>query len=522
MEEGIMFTRRASGLVRELTWLDIFIFCIAGPAASGINFYSVSTASENPGGSIGLAFAIGVLLFLPIMICIAITSSAMPRSGSLYITVSRVLDPSLGFFGGWMVLFGYGIAIGVLGFIVTGIIGGGFVLAGTAGGIPALVNIGNALGTATGSTIGGIVWTLIFWALTLVGIRSVKWTMRVLFLIPFVATAVAVLYFVLTSPASAEAAFNAKWGAGAFQAIIDAAKEQGWSPAGFSWPSTFNLLLVVIWAYTAIETMNYVGGEIKSPKTSMLKGFGWGGLAVGLMYFIVALTVVLPYGQFIPAYDYLYDNAQDVLEGIMPAISPSIPFYAASIIGPTWLGLLVVISIALWFANSILPIFLANSRLVFAMAMDRALPEFLATVNERRGTPTWAAHLTCLFGLFGVAIMRFAWGPLLGILNIGILFIMWGYGLAAMLLPYRKPELYELSATKIDVAGIPLVTILGFITFVLGMFFLMMSIMPFDNPSMLTVLVIIAIGFLVYLYQVHKTKKAGIDMAQIYSVVPPE
>jgi amino acid transporter len=186
------------------------------------------------------------------------------------------------------------------------------------------------------------------------------------------------------------------------------------------------------------------------------------------------------------------------------------------------LALLVVIGIALWFANSILPIFLANSRLVFAMAMDRALPEFLAAVDERRGTPTWAAHLTCLFGLFGVAAMRFQWAPLLGVMNIGAFFIIWGYGLAATLLPYRKPELYELSATKIDVAGIPLVTILGFITFVLGMFFLMMSIMAMDNASMFTVLAILSIGMLIYLYQVHKSKKAGIDLSHIYSVVPPE
>jgi len=522
MAEEIVFTRRASGLVRELTWVDVFIFCIAGPAASGILFFSVSTASENPGGSIGLAFAIGMLLFLPLIICIAITSSAMPRSGSIYVTVSRVLDPSLGFLGGWMVLFGYGMPIGVVGYIVTGILGGGFVLAGTAGGIRALVNIGNALGTATGQTIGAIVWTLLFWALTLMGIRSVKWTMRVLFIVPFVATAIAVLYFVLTSPAGAEAAFNAKWGAGSFQAIINAAKEQGWSPGAFSWASTVNLLLVVIWAYSGIENMNYAGGEIKTPKTSMLKGFGWGWLAVGLMYLVVALTVALPYEQFIPAYDYLYDNAQETLEGIMPTISPSVPFYAASIIGPTWLALLVVIGIALWFANSILPIFLANSRLVFAMAMDRALPEFLAAVNERRGTPTWAAHFTCLFGLFGVAIIRFGWGPLLGVINIATLFITWCYGLAAMLLPYRKPELYELSATRIDVLGIPLVTILGFITFVLGMFFLMISIMPLDNASMLTVLAIMAIGILIYLYQVNKSKKAGVDLSQIYSVVPPE
>jgi hypothetical protein len=43
-QNGVVFTRRASGLVRELSWVDVFIFVIAGPAASEVTYFSVACA----------------------------------------------------------------------------------------------------------------------------------------------------------------------------------------------------------------------------------------------------------------------------------------------------------------------------------------------------------------------------------------------------------------------------------------------------------------------------------------------
>ncbi len=47
-QKEVIFTRRASGLVRELSWVDVFIFVIAGPAASGITYFSVARAADYP------------------------------------------------------------------------------------------------------------------------------------------------------------------------------------------------------------------------------------------------------------------------------------------------------------------------------------------------------------------------------------------------------------------------------------------------------------------------------------------
>src|SRR6056297_2557499 len=125
-DKGVIFTRRASGLVRELSWLDVFIFVVAGPAASGVMFYSVSTAADFPGASISLAFLLGLAIFIPIMLLVSITSATMPRSGGLYIAVSRVMGPSMGYMSAWLLFIGYGISSGVLGYLVVGLIGSGF------------------------------------------------------------------------------------------------------------------------------------------------------------------------------------------------------------------------------------------------------------------------------------------------------------------------------------------------------------------------------------------------------------
>ncbi len=113
-EQGVIFTRRASGLVRELSWFDVFVFVVAGSAASGVIFYSVSTAADFPGASLPLAFLVGLLIFFPITLLVALSSATMPRSGGLYIAVSRVLGPTIGYLSAWLLFVGYGISSGVL------------------------------------------------------------------------------------------------------------------------------------------------------------------------------------------------------------------------------------------------------------------------------------------------------------------------------------------------------------------------------------------------------------------------
>jgi amino acid transporter len=524
LEKGVIFTRRASGLVRELSWFDVFIFVVAGPAASGVTFYSVSTAADFPGASLPLAFLVGLAVFLPVTLLVAITSATMPRSGGLYIVVSRVMGPTIGYLSAWLLFIGYGISSGVLGYIVVGLMGSAFSTAALSSGIGWLARLGEVMQTSLWQLIGGGLWVGLFWLIAYRGIRKVKDMMRAMFFIPLAGTVAAIIWFVLSGgPESVAASFNATWGAGTFEAIVQKAGELGWTRPSFSIGSTVNSLIVVIWAYASITIINYAGGEIKTPKTSMIRGFSVGTIFVGVFYVIIVQSVYRAFGGFIASYDFLYDQHPEALSSIMGGlIQPSVPFYFMAIAGNVWFGLVIAVSIALWYANSILPGFLANSRLAFALSMDKSFPKSLSAVNRRTGSPTNAVHLNAVFCFIGVLIMMLSVDVILSLLTITTFFIFWPFGLSAMLLPYHKREIYDRSPVQSTFLGIPSMTVLGALTFLAGWFFIYLSLRNFSPSVMITLIAVMLVGIAVYLYQQARNKREGVDVDSIYSQIPPE
>lgn len=522
MQEGVIFTRSASGLVRELSWWDVFFMVIATPAASGILFYSVSTASTYPGASLPIAFLIGMLMFLPICGLIALMSATMPRSASLYISVSRLVDPTIGYLGSFLFFLGYSLTIGVIGFIIIGILGGILVSSGTLGGIQIFKSSGATLQTPLWGAIGGFLWIAFFWFVTLRGIKPYRIVLKIMFFIPMIAILIAIGYFLSQSQASTEVAFNNCWGSDAFQRILSSAKANGWVIPSFSWTSTLGVLLVVIWAYGGIEMVSYAGGEIKIPKRSTTRGFIGGWLVLGLLYIIIAFSVYHPYKEFIAAYDFLYQNHQDILKEIMLPIKPSIPFYITAIIPNPWIGVIIACGITLWFANTMLPFFLGMSRLIFGLAMDRAIPEKLANINPKNVAPTWATHLTAIFALAGVFLSLLDVKIVLGTISFSVFFFLWLYGLSAMLLPYRRQDIYKKSPIKLKFLGIPLITILGFFTFAVGWFIVFFTAKEITTPIAITLVSIMTVGIILYFIQQDKNIKKGVLIAQIYSQIPPE
>jgi amino acid transporter len=178
----------------------------------------------------------------------------------------------------------------------------------------------------------------------------------------------------------------------------------------------------------------------------------------------------------------------------------------------------------LWFANSILPGFLANSRLAFAMSMDKSFPKALSKVNRRTGSPTNAVHLNAFFCFLGVALMLLDITAVLGILNFTVFFIFWPFGLAAMLLPYHKPEIYNRSPVRWQIFGLPVITILGGFVFAAGWFFLYLSMVAadFNKIVMLILIGVMLVGTVIYIIQQWRNKKDGVDVSKIYSQIPPE
>lgn len=469
------YARQSSGLVRQLRWWDVLFITISAPTGSGILYYAVRTSGQ-PGGEIALAFAIGGLLFLPMVLSSLVLVAAMPRSGGPYVGVSRLLHPAVGYLAAMLLVIGDSLIVGILGFLLMAIGGGMMAAAGQAHDIAGLVALGKTLQGPLGSVIGGLVWVALFWFLMLQKPKYFRWVLGTFLLVPILAAVVTTILLFGTEPSSAKQAFDGLWGSGAWTRILDAARQHGWSEHAFSWNATFGLLLVVVWAFNGIELASYAGGEVQAPKPSYTKGLLLGWLVVVVLYLVMAASAQHGFGNFLDAYDFLYTNHKDVLAEIMPAVVPSIPFYLMCLVQAPAFALVFGLAFLLWFAKIIPTAYLATSRLLFAVAMDRLLPEAVAGVNPRTAAPTWATHITAILAVAGVFFYFFRVTTVLGIIMFCTMFFAWATGLSVFMLPRKRPDLIPASWLAKPIGPFPVIGWLGLVTFVSGLFLLYLTL----------------------------------------------
>ncbi len=518
-EERLVFARKASGLVRELSALDVIIWAIGTPAISGILYFAAREMYNYSAPSIMTAYIVGGLAILPITLALAFMTASMPRSGGMYAAVSRIVSPTMAFFVSWLQLFGLGITTGVLACVSALIFGSGLIMAGTISGITALSDAGAFMTTTTGAVIGGLVLIIVLWIIGLTAIRVVKWLERFLFALPMITLALMIGFLLAYGPAGYPSAFDAQWGAGTYSAIMSKASQLNYSTPAFSWDKVGSALLITLWSYAGFEVVTYASGEVKRPARSLLIGVVGG--FIGLMLLYVASVAIMGYiGDFINAYSFIYYNNKPVLESIMPAVEPSLPFFAASVM-PTWLGVFVLVCMVLWYAKTILPVFVGGSRITFACAMDKMLPTKLASVN-RYGAPTWSTHLMGVMALLGLYIFTMDIGPALGILTWSTTVFFWIFGLATLLFPYVRPDIFDKSPVQWKIGGVPVISIVGLFALATGFFIFAYTLTEFSIESVILVCIVLSVGLILHAWQMAKNKREGIQITDIYSSLPPE
>ncbi|HYM84271.1 MAG TPA: hypothetical protein VEY67_08995, partial [Candidatus Dormibacteraeota bacterium] len=91
------FTRQATGLVREVSWIDAAIYnLIWSSVPLSIAFVLAFGPAFYVGGNLVIATILAFIFALPCAVLYAVLSAAVPRSGGDYTWVSRTLHPSLG------------------------------------------------------------------------------------------------------------------------------------------------------------------------------------------------------------------------------------------------------------------------------------------------------------------------------------------------------------------------------------------------------------------------------------------
>ncbi len=538
MSEEVVFVRRASGLVRELSWIDVALWSIACPAASGMTFYAVKVLGypDTYGGNIALAFLIAGLIFLPLTIAFYYVAASFPRSNSMYVVVSRTLHPVLGYLPFWYYIVGGGGAMvsGFIMYIGLKAFSGPVAVAGLATGNKALIDMAHALIDPLNQMIIAIILVIILWLLNLGGMKVIKWTMRIATIIPLSVTIITLVALAFVGQNNGMAAFDALYGPGSASKIMSVAfKEE--AAKQYNIPvltpnpvfiGTYGMLFWTLWAWTGLEITTFVGSEVKDPGKSYLRGLFIGYAVIMALYLFNA--AILPYVfnyDFLAAYAYLKAEYPDVLSNLLPGKplpEPSVPFYVAIAFPHPVIAIIVGLAYFLWYFNTAIPCWVACVRGFFSMSFDRAMPEKLASVSARFAAPTWANHITAIIAGLGAIITYYeALGAelataLISWLDFSLFIIIWPLGLALMLLPWWRPEIFEGTVFKSKIAT----SALGAVVFILGWWLMLYTSYPEPTVQMVNIAAG-AIGIIIYTYMMARNRARGIDPSKIYGQIPP-
>jgi amino acid transporter len=523
-EEPIVFTRRASGLVREIGLFTAIAIPLTHTIGGGINKLLILASYENPGANVPLAYILAGIPIFATAVAYTMLAVSMPRTGGDYIYVSRALHPTLGFLTSWGFWWTEIISLGVIAYYDVDFWGLGFRIANQATHNPRYLELADAFKWGQPSCFWiGVIIVLVSAVITLFGARVYSWIINIGLFIGIIGSIVMVFFFLTRSPGDASALWNETYGAESYEKIVALAESTGWAYTDFSMGATAMAAIGAVWAYIGFTAGAYMGGEIKNPSKGMVWSITVSAVLIIAYYAFIGVMVYRAFGDFIPMYAHCEANAAEQLKEILPSPPTALlPTFAAALApGRHLLQLIMAVSGAIWLLNDIPAFFLVCSRLVFSWSFDRHFPERIAEVNDRWHSPHWAIALTTIGGLAGVALCTTegAWVAAVDTTMLYIFAVTFGC-LAAAVTPYVRSEIYERSI-KMEFLKIPIMTWAGVIGF--GGNFILLFVAGSGIPigDMFALALWMVAGLIIFLsYYAYNIRK-GVDVKTIYAEIPP-
>lgn len=526
------YARRATGLVREVSPFSTFVFNMAGQPTS--IFLAVSiffTLGLFPGGSIWLGLAMALVAALIICVCYGLFTSAIPRSGGDYVLVGRVTHPVIGLISSFFWTSGVILSIAFVALaFVTVALGPSLTAVGLVSGDGSLVSAGEDLATSKGWQFGIGTAVILFSAILLGG--GWRWTTRImngLWAVTMLGLATVFLVLLFKSQDGFVNTFNqfAQTTTGepdTYNSIIATARQEGvdTNPA-FSidnfWPTWAAICSLSLYSWLSI----YISGEVKRARdTTQVK--------------MMSLATIVHIGLAVVFALVFFDKfGHDFFVAINSIESPlgAPPYYTflTSIAGDsTPLAWWLFITFAVAYPLLIIPNITIAVRTFFAWALDGLLPSRFARVSSRTHAPNYAIGLTVVLSIL---VLWWAVSNEEGFFEVLIeavllqLVTMILLGIAAVLLPYRRPEVWRSSATTRSFLGVPVVALAGALVAVVlaGLFFVYMHYpdLGIDKGHFFRDCAII-FGAALLTFFVARTarRRQGVDVDKLAAEIPPE
>ena len=428
----------------------------------------------------------------------AILASSMPRAGGSYIYASRGLNPYLGFVASFSQWFGVSVAIGVVSYVL----------------IPFLRDIVSAMGIdalamALDTGVVRVSLALVFlWSsvgINLLGLRVYERILVPMMFVMFVFGSIVIVTGFLFDHSDFAAGLAVREG-------LSVPPE----PARpFSWASFLAASALLFSSFIGFDSIAQAGGEAKNPGRSLPLAIGIAVVSVGTFYllFTAAVYHTVPW-SFV---------AEKALTQDLTA-----PGLLGYVLSPGW-TILIVAGAAVALINDLPAMLLSVSRLVFAWAEDGVFPKSVARIHQTRHTPHIALVLSGLMASLSIFGSHFAGDFFLGvdILVTSMLLNFIVMCAAVLALPHRNPRIAkDVTVLRSRRLQIP-VAVAGIM--LLGTFLVVhlwkdmtADVSAWYLHSTPLWVVVMALATCIYVWELRKLKRDGVDTVALFQTLPPE
>jgi basic amino acid/polyamine antiporter, APA family len=534
-EAPTLFLRKATGLVRGWSVRDSLIYACLATNFVTLGVYEFTFAGPAfPKGQLLTSVVISGIWVSFLVIAYAGLIVTIPRAGGDYVWQTRILGSGVGFVmaatGWWFILWLwapiYGNILAVQFFEPIWATlkwtwpGGGYAWFGTNNGVFIVTVITIVLaGFLVSLGMGGYA-------------RIQKWC----FIGGLVGFAVVVVLLLFNSHTSFISSFNYEaqhlFGVkNAYAATNHAAAKAGYTTSAFGFgPLGPTMLLVpammffILWPNWGATLYGEIRGasDFRRVFSGMFIGLWITVILTVIFFLLMAKTVGWGFYQNLNSLDY---NLTPQF-GIWPY-----PFlFAGWLVHNTAFQVILLLVLSLWFFGWVGTLFLSSTRVIFAAAFDRVLPDRAAEVSEKRKVPFYSLILmlapAVILGAVYAYSTTFRSYTLDATLVIAVTYLF--SAIAVVILPWRKPELWRASpASRIKVFGVQIVPVAGVITIGLLVYNLVMWLWK-DNyfvnshDSLIYMGAMYVLAIVLFVVARIVRSRQGIDLGLINKEIPVE
>jgi amino acid transporter len=587
-----LFLRNATGLVKGWSGFDAFSYSFMSVNLVTLGmFYSLAVFAYVPTASPVFSILLAAIVVTFLAIAYAGLIAVMPRAGGDYVWQTRVLDglPGIvvGAITGGVALYlvanaigqsGIALIAGVVGLVVGGLIGRlrggiGFVLAAAGwwfilamwapiyGAIlkieffqPIAAILGLSGGVEFfGSDNGTLVVSIIVIALTsllvALGMAGYARIQRICLYLGLIGFAIMAILLLVSSQDTFKAAFDTAnqrmFGvAGAYdQTLADAAANDGFVPVleplamgtdiGATFTAAVTMLPFMLFWILYPNWGSTLYGEVRGSGDfrKVLRGMLGGIWVTAVLAIVFVLLAAKTFGwQFFAATNVNFVNwfyGYTTTDPTVPIWSYP-PLLASYLVDVPIFQVLMVVLFGAWFLGWSGTLFLSSTRMIFAAAFDRILPERAAGVSENRGVPV-VALLFIMVPAIVVSVLYaysadFRALTLDATLVIAVTFL--GSTVAATILPWWKPALFDNSAIAglkipISLASLIISVVLAYVIY-LWLSDPLYGIGVGNANSIIFLGVLYGLAAIVYVVAWLYRRSQGVDLEAIHAEIPAE